>query len=183
MPDQTQQPTILPFNGTYPRIHPSAYIAPTAVIIGDVEIGEESSIWFGCVLRGDINSIRVGARTNIQDGSVIHVAGETGGTQIGNDVTVGHMALLHACTIDDHAFIGMKGCVMDDAHINSYGVLAAGGLLTPKKVILENQLWAGSPAKFWRMQNPDERFEFASRAGQYVAISRQFIKDRETNRS
>src|ERR1700722_963322 len=158
-------PIILPYRGVMPKIDPTAFIAPGAVIIGDVEIGPESSIWFGCVMRGDVNVIRVGARTNIQDGTVIHVASglqparmgagakiPEGGypTIIGDDVTVGHMALLHACTLADKSFVGMKAAVMDGCVIESHAMLAAGGVLTPGKTIPKGQLWAGTPAKFLR---------------------------------
>src|SRR5580693_6024893 len=137
-------PIILAYRGVMPKIDPTAFIAPGAVIIGDVEIGPETSIWFGCVLRGDVNVIRIGARTNIQDGTVIHVASglqparmgagsgiPEGGypTIIGDDVTVGHMALLHACTLADNSFVGMRATVMDGCVVESFAMLAAGALL------------------------------------------------------
>src|SRR5580704_13346702 len=102
---------ILPYRGIIPKIDPSAFVAPGAVVIGDVEIGPESSVWFGCVLRGDVNVIRVGARSNLQDGTVVHVASKGQGTFIGNDVTIGHGVLLHACTLADSSFVGMKATV------------------------------------------------------------------------
>jgi carbonic anhydrase/acetyltransferase-like protein (isoleucine patch superfamily) len=163
------QPIILPYRGIMPRIDATAFVAPGAVIIGDVEIGPGSSIWFGCVVRGDVNKIRIGSNTNIQDGSVIHVAsGEQPArlsagppvkgwkgypTIIGDNVTVGHMTLLHACTLEDSAFVGMHASVMDGAVIEGQGMLAAGATLTPGKRILRGQLWAGTPAKFWRDLN------------------------------
>src|ERR1700742_1863914 len=143
-------PIILPYRGVTPKIDPRAFVAPGAVVIGDVEIGPDSSIWFGCVLRGDVNHIRIGARTNIQDGTVIHTASglqparmgagskipEKGyPTLIGDDVTVGHMALLHACTLADKSFVGMRSAVMDGCTIEGEAMLAAGGLLTPGKTI------------------------------------------------
>lgn len=140
-------PLILPFAGKTPRIHPTAWIAPTAVIIGDVEIGAETGIWYGCVLRGDVNEIRIGARTNIQDGTVIHVAAEGQGTYIGDEITVGHMVLLHACTVESNAFVGMKSCVMDGAHVERHAMVAAGALLTPGKRVPSGELWGGSPAR------------------------------------
>ena len=140
-------PLILPFGGKTPRIHPTAWIAPTAIVIGDVEIGPETGIWYGCVVRGDVNEIRIGARTNIQDGTVIHVAAEGQGTYIGDEITVGHMVLLHACTVESNAFVGMKSCVMDGAHVERHAMVAAGALLTPGKRVPAGELWGGSPAR------------------------------------
>lgn len=144
-------PTIIEYEGKKPVIHPSAFIAPGAVIIGDVEIGPDSGIWYNCVLRGDVNEIRVGARTNLQDGTVVHVSSKGQGTYIGDDISIGHMALIHACTLEDGAFIGMKACVMDDCRVEKRGMVAAGALLTPGKTVAAGELWAGSPAKFMRM--------------------------------
>ena len=112
-------PLILPFANKLPQIAPDAFIADNATIIGDVTIGSGASIWFGCVLRGDTNYIRVGDRTNIQDGTVVHVAREGQGTEIGSGVMIGHMAMIHACTIKDNAMIGMTACIMDDAVVES----------------------------------------------------------------
>ena len=176
-------PLLLPYRGVMPRIHPSAFIAPGAVVIGDVEIGAESSVWFGCVIRGDVNKVRIGARSNIQDGTVIHVAsGEqpvsatskipTNGypTLIGDDVTVGHMALLHACVVKSRGFVGMKSIVMDGAKIESNGMLATGAMLTPGKIVGGGELWAGSPAKFWRRLTDADLAQFDLRAGQYARL-------------
>jgi carbonic anhydrase/acetyltransferase-like protein (isoleucine patch superfamily) len=188
----TVQPILLPYRGLTPKIDACAFIAPGAVVIGDVEIGPESSIWFGCVLRGDVNKIRIGARTNIQDGTVIHVASRsqparTGPqapppskgfpTVIGDNVTVGHMTLLHACTVESNAFVGMKSIVMDGAKIESGGMLAAGALLTAGKIIGKNQLWAGSPAKFWRDLTSEDKVQFDMRASQYAELGAEYRKD------
>jgi carbonic anhydrase/acetyltransferase-like protein (isoleucine patch superfamily) len=181
------QPIILPYRGILPKIDPTAFIAAGAVVIGDVEIGAHSSIWFGCIVRGDVNKIRIGRRTNIQDGTVIHVASPSQPisatahtpsdgypTLIGDDVTIGHMTLLHACTIESNAFIGMKSAVMDGAKVESWGMLAAGALLTPGKIIGAGQLWAGSPAKFWRDLTDVDRAQFDLRAGQYVKLGEEY---------
>ncbi|MDQ7250898.1 gamma carbonic anhydrase family protein [Dongia sedimenti] len=146
---------IRPHEGITPKIAPDAFVAETAVIIGDVEIGAGASIWYGCVLRGDANSIKIGARTNIQDGTVIHVNHEREGaagtrTTIGSDITVGHMALLHACTLEDGSFVGMKACVMDGVVVEGGAMVAAGALVTPGKRVKKGELWAGSPAKLMR---------------------------------
>lgn len=173
----TQQtgPIILPYKGILPKIDPTAYIAPGAVIVGDVEIGAYSNIWFGCVLRGDVNVIRVGARTNIQDGTVVHVTSGGQGTHIGNSVTIGHMVLLHDCTLEDHAFIGMKSAVIDRAHVESFAMIGAGALVTQNKTVPKNQLWVGNPAKYWRDLKPEEIEEISRRAEHYVKLGQDYL--------
>ena len=170
---------ILPYKGVLPRVAGNAFVAPTAVVIGDVEIDAEASIWFGCVLRGDSNSIRVGARTNIQDGTVIHVNHEREGAAgtratIGAGVTVGHMALLHACTVEDGAFIGMKACLMDGVVVESGGMVAAGALVTPSKRVRRGELWAGSPAKLMRPLTDKEMAYFAYSADHYCRVAASY---------
>ena len=172
---------VMPYKGISPQIAADAFIASTAVVIGAVEIGAEASIWFGCVLRGDSNSIRIGARTNIQDGTVIHVNHEREGaagtkTTIGADVTVGHMALLHACTVEDGAFIGMKACLMDGVHVESGAMVAAGALVTPGKRIRKGELWAGSPAKLMRSLTDKEMAYFAYSAKHYCDVAATYRK-------
>jgi len=184
------QPILLPYRGIMPRIDPTAFVAPGAVIIGDVVIGPKASVWFGCVLRGDVNHIRIGARTNIQDGTVIHVASglqparmtdkempaKGYPTILGDDVTVGHMALLHACTVESGGFVGMKAIVMDGAKIETQGMLAAGALLTPGKTVFKKQLWAGNPAKFWRDLSENDIAGFHMRAQQYVDLGQEYLR-------
>ena len=138
---------ILPFKGTMPVIHADAFIAPNAVIIGDVEIGEKTGIWFNCMVRGDMNEIRIGANTNIQDGTIIHVDSRTYGTTIGDNITVGHMCLLHACTLEDGCMVGMNATVMDGAVVEKGALVAAGALVTPGKRVGAGEVWAGSPAR------------------------------------
>ncbi|WP_029013145.1 gamma carbonic anhydrase family protein [Niveispirillum irakense] len=150
------QPLILPFNGIRPRIDPSAFLA-NAVVIGDVEIGARSSIWFGVTIRGDVHSIRIGKGTNIQDGSVVHCTRDRFSTIIGDHVTVGHMALLHGCVVEDNAFIGMKACVMDGVVVESGAMVAAGALVTPGKRVKAGELWGGSPARFLRPLTDEDR--------------------------
>jgi len=148
------KPLILPFEGKTPKIHDSAFIAPGAMIIGDVEIGPEASIWYNCVVRGDINFIRIGARSNVQDGSVLHVETDYGDgghpVIIGENVLIGHMAIVHGCVLEDRAFVGMGSIVMDGCVIESDAMLAAGAMLTPGKRLPSRQLWSGRPAKFMR---------------------------------
>lgn len=167
---------ILPYKGVLPTIHPSAFIAANAVIIGDVIIGPDTGIWYGCVLRGDVNIIRIGARTNIQDGTVIHVATHGSGTHIGDGVTVGHMALLHDCTIEDGAYVGMQACAMDGSVVEKRGFLAAGALLTPKKRVASGQLWAGRPAKYVRDLGDDDHKLMDWSGPHYVKLAEEHKK-------
>ncbi len=152
--------SIIPLNGKTPVIHPSAFIAPGCRIIGDVEIGADVSIWYNCVIRADINHIRIGARTNVQDGSIIHCDSpdESGAvrpaegwpTIIGEDVLIGHLAMIHGCVLHDRAFVGLGAIVMSGAQVESDAMLAAGALLSPGKTVAHRQLWAGRPAKYMR---------------------------------
>jgi len=144
------KPTILPYEGITPTIDPSVFVAPGCAVIGDVQIGADSSLWYNVVVRGDVDSIRIGARTNIQDGSIVHVTTKTYATIIGDDVLIGHMAVIHGCTIGDRSFIGMGAMVMDGCVIEEGGRLAAGAMLTPGKRIPSGQLWAGRPASYMR---------------------------------
>ena len=173
------KPLILAYRGKHPRIAADAYVAPGAVIIGDVVIGARANIWFGCVLRGDSNSILVGPETNIQDGTVIHVNHEREGavgtkTTIGDDITVGHMALLHACTLEDRCFIGMKACVMDGVVVETGAMVAAGALVTPGKRVKRGELWAGSPAKFMRALTEKEVAYFAYSSAHYAELAASY---------
>ena len=133
-------PIILPWRGVSPQIASDAFIAPNAVIIGDVVIGPGVTVWFNCVLRGDVNHIRVGARTNIQDGTVVHVSYKTHPTIIGEDVLIGHMATIHGCTLESKAFVGMRATVMDGVVVEREGMVAAGALVSPNKRIAQRQM-------------------------------------------
>jgi gamma-carbonic anhydrase len=175
MSSGTTGPRLLPYLNVRPRIDASAFIADGATVIGDVEIGPDSSIWYGCVVRGDVNEIRIGARSNIQDGTVIHCTTGGFGTYVGNDVTVGHLAMLHACRLEDGAFVGMKACLLDGVVVESGAVVAAGALVAPNKRVPAGELWAGSPAKFVRKLTDEERERFASTAPHYVRLSRQHM--------
>lgn len=147
---------IIPIHGKAPKIHDSAFVAPGCVLIGDIEIGADSSIWYNCVLRADVFTIRIGERTNIQDGTIIHCdpprPGDPEGNPavIGDDVLVGHMAMLHGCTIEDRGFVGLGAIAMNKSRIGSDAMLAAGAMLTEGRVMEPRQLWAGRPAKFLR---------------------------------
>ncbi len=174
---------VLSLRNFRPRIADDVYVAPTAAVIGDVEIGFSSGIWFGCTLRADGNAIRIGARTNIQDGTVIHVNSQPDGGRgtpgyaclIGSGVTVGHMALLHACTLEDGSFVGMKACVMDGVVVETEGMVAAGALVTPGKRVKRGELWAGSPAKLMRALTSAE-FELFRWTAQHYAERAQLYR-------
>lgn len=150
---------IVPIHGKMPRIHESAFIAPGCTIIGDVEIGAASSIWYNCVLRADVSHIRIGERSNVQDGSVLHCdpprPGDPDGSPliIGDDVLIGHMAMVHGCTIHDRGFVGLGAIAMNKSVIGSDAMLAAGAMLTEGKVMEPRMLWAGRPAKPLRELN------------------------------
>ena len=153
------------YKGTSPQIAKDAFIAPSADIIGDVKIGSGSGIWFGCVIRGDVAKIRIGERTNIQDGTVIHVTRGGHPTIIGNGVTIGHKALLHACHLEDGCFVGMGATLMDDVTVESGAMVAAGALVTPGKLVKKGQIWAGNPAKYFR--------DLSEKEAAYIAISEE----------
>jgi carbonic anhydrase/acetyltransferase-like protein (isoleucine patch superfamily) len=157
-----------------PTIAPDAFVADNAVVIGDVHIGSESNIWFGCVIRGDVHYIRIGDRTSIQDGTVIHVTRVTGPTHIGSGVTVGHSALLHACTLEDYCFVGMRATVMDGAVVETGAWVAAGALVPPRKRIPRGQIWAGTPARYLRDLTPEEAAYIEVSSRNYVELGREY---------
>jgi carbonic anhydrase/acetyltransferase-like protein (isoleucine patch superfamily) len=165
---------ILPYQKIQPTIAPEAFVAQGAVVIGDVHIGAQSSVWFGCVVRGDVNHIRIGERTNIQDGTIVHVTRKTHPTLIGSDVTVGHQVVLHGCTLEDKSFVGMGAMVMDGAVVSTHAMLAAGAMLTPGKRIPTGELWAGSPAKFFRAMTPEEIAYISESAKNYALLAGEY---------
>jgi carbonic anhydrase/acetyltransferase-like protein (isoleucine patch superfamily) len=156
-----------------PQIHPSAFIAPGADIIGDVTLAEESSVWFQTVLRGDINRIVIGPRSNVQDGAVVHLADDFG-THVGELVTVGHKAILHACTIADEVLVGMGAIVLDGAEIGARSIIGAGALVTGGKKIPSGSLVLGSPARIVRTLSLEEQAGIKVWAEKYVALSRAY---------
>ncbi|WP_306535356.1 gamma carbonic anhydrase family protein [Geobacter sp.] len=172
------------FQGMQPQIDSSAFIAETAVVIGDVTVGAESSIWYNVVARGDVNFIRIGARSNIQDLTMLHVthkkhADDPGAPLvIGDDVTVGHSVTLHGCTIENGAFIGMQAMVMDKAVVGEGALVGARALVTEGTIIPPHTLWVGAPARYKRDLNPDEIAWLKRSAGNYVKYSREYLDDR-----
>ena len=170
--------TILSYRGISPDIDKSAFIAETAVVTGDVKIGKNTGIWYGCVVRGDVNKVRIGSGVNIQDGTIVHVSGSFE-TVIENNVTIGHMALIHACTLGEGCFIGMKACIMDGAVVETGAMLAADALLTPGKRIPAGELWAGSPARFVRKVGEKEIAMMEYTAPRYVKMAAEYKKVEE----
>jgi carbonic anhydrase/acetyltransferase-like protein (isoleucine patch superfamily) len=144
------------FKSIHPKIHETAFIADGAVVIGDVEIGEGSSVWFGSVIRGDVNFIRIGARTNIQDGTVVHVTSKTHSTVLEDEITVGHRVILHGCHVESGCLIGIGAILLDGVRVGRNSLVAAGSLLTPGTEVPPNSLVMGSPARVKRQLTDDE---------------------------
>jgi carbonic anhydrase/acetyltransferase-like protein (isoleucine patch superfamily) len=140
-------PVILPVKGVLPTIPDNCFIAPNATIVGDVMMGDECSIWFNAVVRGDVNSIRMGNKVNIQDGACIHCTYQKTGTILGNNVSIGHNAIVHGCTVEDNVLIGMGAIVMDRAHIGKNSIVAAGAVVLEDTIVPEGCIFAGVPAK------------------------------------
>ncbi len=174
---------IYQFLDSKPVYNESNFIAPSADIIGDVVLGSESSVWFNCTVRGDVNYIRIGERTNIQDNTCIHVMNQDGPTHIGNQVTVGHHAMIHGCTIHDRVLVGMKVVVLDKAVIEPDCIIAAGSLVAPGKTMPSGWLCMGSPAKPVRKLSDEEIASIVKYSDNYVKYSRTYLRldNYETN--
>jgi len=167
-----QHKFIEPFLGQTPNINETAFIAKSAAIIGAVKIGEDCSIWHHTTIRGDANYVIIGKGTNLQDNSVVHIDSARFPTIIGDFVTIGHSAIIHACTLENHSFIGMGAIIMDGAVVESYSMVAAGALVTPGKNVPRGELWAGSPAKKMRDLTTDEFKMIETSAGRYIEVGR-----------
>jgi gamma-carbonic anhydrase len=163
--------------GKRPQLGRGVFLAETAVVIGDVVVGDEASIWYGTVLRGDDMPIRIGARTNVQDGTIVHVTGGAFGTTIGDDCTIGHAAIIHACTIEDGCLIGMGSIILDGARIGCGSLVGAGALVTPGTDIPPGSLVLGSPARVKRPINDKEREQIAYGAPHYVELARRYLAE------
>lgn len=159
---------LMPYKGRLPEMHPSAYVSPSAQVIGDVVIGAQSSVWFNVVIRGDVHEIRIGARTNIQDNSTVHVTRGRWGTFVGNEVSVAHGVILHGCRVGNRCLIGMGAIVMDGVEVEEECMIAAGSLVTPGKTIPRGHLVMGNPAKVVRQLRPEELAQIRSTAEHYV---------------
>ncbi|MDE6487722.1 MAG: gamma carbonic anhydrase family protein, partial [Paramuribaculum sp.] len=166
---------IIPLRGFTPAIGPDTFIAENATIIGDVTIGEGCSIWFNTVVRGDVNTIKIGDRVNIQDGSVLHTLYRKSTIEIGDDVSIGHNVTLHGCKIHSLALIGMGAVVMDDAEVGEGALVAAGSVVLSRTKIGPNELWGGAPAKFIKMVDPETSRELNQKiARNYLMYSRWY---------
>ena len=163
------------YRGTFPRVHATAYIDESAQVIGDVEIGEESSVWMCAVLRGDVHWIRIGRRSNIQDGAVVHVMNATHPTTIGDSVTVGHGAIVHGCTIEDQCLIGMGAILLNGAHVGAGSIVAAGTLLVEGMKVPPKSLVMGSPGKVKRLLTHAEVTDIQTYADRYVNYRLDYI--------
>ena len=165
---------VMPSGGKAPRLHPSALVLPTAVVVGDVEVGEGSSIWFGTVVRGDVNFIRIGARTNLQDLTVVHVTTATHPTVIGDDVTVGHRVVLHGCTVHDRCLVGIGAVVMDGATVGPDAMVGAGALVPPGMTVPPRTLVLGSPARVKRSLTDEEVAFLRTSAANYARYAARY---------
>jgi carbonic anhydrase/acetyltransferase-like protein (isoleucine patch superfamily) len=167
--------TIRTVLGKTPRLGRGVFVAETCSVIGDVELGDDASVWYSAVVRGDVMPIRLGARTNIQDNTVIHVTTDRFGTTIGNDCTIGHSAIIHACTVEDFCLIGMGAILLDGARIGTGSFVGAGALVTPGTDIPANSLVIGSPAKVKRTITQKEREAIEEGARHYVELARAYL--------
>ena len=164
-----------PHRGRQPRVHPTAFIDESSQVIGDVEIGEESSVWMCAVIRGDVNRIRIGRRSNVQDGTVIHVMRDTHETVIGDNVTLGHAAVIHGCTIEDRCLIGMGAILLNGARIGAGSIVAAGSLVVEGMQVPPGSLTMGSPAQVRRALTAAEAQRIQAYADRYVSYRKDYM--------
>lgn len=165
---------LYPLDGVFPRVAESAFVADNATLIGDVIVGEDASIWFGCVLRADVGSIRIGARSNVQDLSMVHMTDGQSVTEVGEDVTVGHAVILHGCRVGDRALVGMGSILLDNVVVGEDSVVGAGSLVTQGTIIPPRSLVMGRPAKIKRPVNDDEAMLGLAGALHYVESGRRY---------
>lgn len=174
---------IYPYEEHIPQLAEGVFIAPSADVIGNVALGKGTSVWFGVTIRGDVNTIKIGAGTNIQDGTVCHVTYKKGPLVIGDNVTVGHNATLHACTLKDGAFVGMGATVMDHAVVESGAMVAAGALVPPGKVVKTGQVYAGVPATYLRDMTEEEKNYIPWSAQHYMRLGRTYLEQIENKKA
>lgn len=167
--------TMIPYQGKSPTSGEGVFVAAGAHVIGDVVLGKDVSVWFNCVIRGDCNYIRIGDRTNVQDGTVIHVTHSTAPTVIGSDVTIGHAAIIHGCTIEDGSLIGMGATLLDGSVIPKQSVVAAGSLVPPGKTYPARSLIKGSPAKVARSLTDQEVQDLQASVGHYLEYKSHYV--------
>ncbi len=169
-----QQPIILPVEGKSPEFGQNCFLAPNCTVVGDVVLGDECTVWFNAVVRGDVNSIRVGKRTNIQDGAVIHCTYQKAATTIGNEVSIGHNAIVHGCTIHNNVLIGMGAIVMDEAVVEDNCIIAAGAIVLERTRCESGWIYAGIPAKKVKQVSAEQIAGMKRTAGNYVMYSGWF---------
>lgn len=167
--------SLLSFKNKVPKINSDCFIAPNSMVIGDVEIDSQSSVWFGTVLRGDVFQIKIGSNTNVQDNSVVHVTTNKYPTIIGNNVTIGHSVTLHGCSISNNTLVGIGSIVMDQCELGEWSILAAGSVLKPKTIIPSGKLWGGLPAKEIRDISESEKEWIEELSNNYVELSKQYL--------
>ena len=172
-----QRGLILPFKGIWPKIGDDVFIAPTATIIGDVEVADEVVVMFGCTVRGDTNWIKIGKHSNLQDHVVIHVNEGGEPTRIGNRVSVGHSVLLHACELHDECLIGMRASIMDGAIVESRAMVAGGAVVVPRTIVKSDELWGGTPARFMRPLKNEEKEYLERVPDQYYGLGLQYRRE------
>jgi carbonic anhydrase/acetyltransferase-like protein (isoleucine patch superfamily) len=163
-----------PYRGRLPKVHPTAYVDQSAQVVGDVEIGADSSVWMNTVVRGDVNFIRIGARSNVQDGTIVHVMHDMHPTRIGDDVTIGHAAIVHGCTIGDRVLIGMGATLLNGATVGEDSIVAAGTLLTEGMIVPPRSLVMGRPGKVRRALTDLEVAEILEYATRYVRYKKDY---------
>jgi gamma-carbonic anhydrase len=172
------EPIIMPYRGVWPRLHPRSLVLPSAAVIGDVELGEDASIWFNATVRGDDGPIRIGARSNIQDNTIIHVL-DVLPTIIGDEVTIGHAVHLHACVLQDRCLIGSGAIILDGATVETGAQVAAGALVSPGKTVKSGELWAGVPARKLRDLSQEEIGSIVDNAMWYVREMNEYREELE----
>ena len=161
-------PLILPIKGVSPKLGADCFVAENATIVGDVVLGDTCTVWFNAVIRGDVNAIRIGNKTNIQDGAVIHCTYQKAATTIGNNVSVGHNAIVHGCTVQDNVLIGMGAIVMDNAVVQEHCIVAAGSVVLENTICESGYIYAGVPAKKVKALSPEQIAGMAKTADNYV---------------
>ncbi len=169
------------YKGVFPKIHPSVFVNESAQVIGNVEIGEDSSVWFHVLIRGDVHYIRIGKRTNIQDGSLLHVTRVKWPLILGNEITIGHGVTLHGCVIKDRCLIGMRAVLLDGAEVGEESIIGAGALVTEGTVIPPRSLAFGLPAKVVRSLTDEEVGKIRQSAENYVRLAKDYLKSTQSN--
>ncbi len=176
MEQYVQPATVLPYEGVAPVVAPRAFIAPTATVVGDVQIGDQASIWYGCILRGDVNKIVVGARTNLQDGTIVHVSPGSSPTIVGEDVLVGHNSLLHGCVLQDGCFVGTRATILNGSVVETGALVAAGALVMEGTRVPSGEVWGGAPARKLKDMRPELAASMKEAVRHYVELAERHAR-------